>query len=52
MSARTALGATAAIAILGLVACKTTQSPAPNSAGQVSASTPTPVETPAPTKAQ
>ena len=43
MTARSAMWATAAIAALGLVACKTTQSPAPNSAGQVSASTPTPV---------
>jgi hypothetical protein len=43
MTARSAIWATAAIAALGLVACKTTQSPAPNSAGQVSASTPTPV---------
>lgn len=41
MSARTALGATAAIAILGLVACKTTQPPAPASAGEVTAGTPT-----------
>jgi hypothetical protein len=52
MTARSAIWATAAIAALGLVACKTTQSPAPNSAGQVSASTPTPVPgspTPAPT---
>lgn len=43
MTARSAMWATAAIAALGLVACKTTQSPAPNSAGQVSASTPSPV---------
>jgi len=43
MTARSALWATAAIVALGLVACKTTQSPAPNSAGQVTASTPTPV---------
>lgn len=51
MTARSAIWATAAIAALGLVACKTTQPPAPNSAGQVSASTPTPVPgspTPAP----
>jgi hypothetical protein len=41
MSARTALCATAAIAILGLVACKTTQPPAPASAGEVTAGTPT-----------
>jgi hypothetical protein len=40
MSARSALAATAAIAILGLVACKTTQPPAPASAGEVSAGTP------------
>lgn len=40
MSARTALGATAAIAILGLVACKTTQPPAPTSAGEVTAEPP------------
>lgn len=43
MTARSAMWATAAVAALSLVACKTTQSPAPNSAGQVSASTPTPV---------
>lgn len=43
MTARSAMWATAAIAALGLVACKTTQSPGPNSAGQVSATTPTPV---------
>jgi len=49
MTARSAMWAAAAIAALGLVACKTTQSPAPNSAGQVSASTPTPVSgSPAP----
>jgi len=49
MTARSAMWATAAIAALGLVACKTTQSPAPNSAGEVSASTPTPVSgSPAP----
>ena len=40
MSARIALGATAAIAILGLVACKTTQPPAPASAGEVTAEPP------------
>ena len=52
MTARSAMWATAAIAALGLVACKTTQSPAPNSAGQVSASTPTPVPgSPAPAPA-
>ena len=43
MTARSAMWAAAAIAALSLVACKTTQSPAPNSAGDVSASTPTPV---------
>ena len=48
MTARSAIWATAAIAALGLVACKT-QTPAPNSAGEVSASTPTPVSgSPAP----
>ena len=52
MTARSAMWATAAIAALGLVACKTTQSRAPNSAGQVSASTPTPVPgSPAPAPA-
>ena len=43
MTARSAMWATAAIAALGLVACKTTQPPAPSSPGEVSASTPTPV---------
>jgi hypothetical protein len=41
MTARTAIWATAAVAALGLVACKTTQSPAPSTAGEVSAGTPT-----------
>lgn len=41
MTARSAIWATAALAVLGLVACKTTQPPAPNSAGEVSAGTPT-----------
>jgi hypothetical protein len=40
MSARSALCVAAAVAILGLVACKTTQAPAPSSAGEVSAGTP------------
>jgi len=42
----------ASVAALSLVACKTTQAPAPSSAGEVSASTPTPVAgspAPAPT---
>ena len=42
MTARSALWATAALAALGLVACKTTQAPAPATAGEVSAGTPTP----------
>ncbi|HEX5259747.1 MAG TPA: hypothetical protein VFW35_13330 [Sphingomicrobium sp.] len=41
MTARSAIGATAAVAALALVACKTTPAPAPNSAGQVTAATPT-----------
>jgi hypothetical protein len=41
MTARSAMWATAAVAALALVACKTTQAPAPNSAGQVTAATPT-----------
>jgi hypothetical protein len=41
MTARSAIWATAAVAALGLVACKTTQPPAPASAGEVSAGTPT-----------
>ena len=40
MTARTAIWATAAVAALGLVACKTTQPPAPSTAGEVSAGTP------------
>lgn len=40
MTVRTAIWATAAVAALGLVACKTTQSPAPSTAGEVSAGTP------------
>ena len=40
MSARSALWATAAIAVFGLAACKTTQPPAP-AAGEVSAGSPT-----------
>ena len=42
MSARSAIWATVAVAALGVAACKTTQAPAPNSAGEVSAGTPTP----------
>ena len=41
MTARSAMWATAAVAALGLVACKTTQAPAPAAAGEVSAGTPT-----------
>lgn len=41
MIARPAFWATAAVAALGLVACKTTQPPAPSSAGEVSAGSPT-----------
>jgi hypothetical protein len=41
MTARSAMWATAAVAALGLVACKTTQAPAPATAGEVSAGTPT-----------
>jgi hypothetical protein len=41
MTARTAIWATAAVAALGLVACKTTSPPAPSTAGEVSAGTPT-----------
>jgi hypothetical protein len=40
MKVRSAIWATAAVAALGLVACKTTQPPAPSSAGEVSAGTP------------
>ena len=39
MTPRTAIWATAAIAALGLAACKTTQAPAPATAGEVSAGT-------------
>ena len=41
MTARSAILATAAVAALGLVACKTTQPPAPATAGEVTAGTPT-----------
>ena len=41
MTARTALWATAAVAALGLVACKTTNPPAPSSPSEVSAGSPT-----------
>ena len=41
MSARKAIWATAAVAVLGLAACKTQQAPAPSSAGEVTAGTPT-----------
>ncbi len=41
MIRRSAIWATAAIAALGLVACKTTQPPAPSAAGEVTAGTPT-----------
>jgi len=40
MTVRTAIWGTAAIAALGLVACKTTQAPAPTAAGEVSAGAP------------
>lgn len=40
MIARKALWATASVAALGLVACKTTQSPAPSTPSEVSAGTP------------
>ena len=42
MTARSAIWATAALAALGLVACKTNQAPAPASAGEVSAGSPAP----------
>jgi hypothetical protein len=42
MSVRSAIWTTAAVAALGLVACKTTQAPAPSSPGEVSAGTPAP----------
>lgn len=41
MTSRSAMWATAAVAALGLVACKTTQAPAPASAGEVTAGAPT-----------
>jgi hypothetical protein len=41
MTARTALWATAAVAALGLVACKTTNPPAPSTPSEVSAGSPT-----------
>jgi hypothetical protein len=41
MTVRSAIWTTVAVAALGLVACKTTQSPPPNSAGEVSAGAPT-----------
>jgi len=41
MKARSAIWATAAIGALSLVACKTTQAPAPSSAGEVTAGAPT-----------
>ena len=40
MIARKATWATAAVAVLGLAACKTEQAPAPGSAGEVTAGTP------------
>jgi len=40
MIARIALWATAAVAVLGLVACKTTQPPAPSTPSEVNAGTP------------
>lgn len=42
MTARSAIWATAALAAVGLVACKTNQAPAPASAGEVSAGSPAP----------
>ena len=42
MTVRSVIWATAALATLGVAACKTTQAPAPSSAGEVSASTPAP----------
>jgi hypothetical protein len=42
MTARSAIWAAAAVSVLGLVACKTTQPPAPSSAGEVSAGSPAP----------
>jgi len=40
MTVRTAIWATAAVAALGLAACKTTEPPAPATAGEVNAGTP------------
>ncbi|HEY7006118.1 MAG TPA: hypothetical protein VH392_06490 [Sphingomicrobium sp.] len=40
MTARTAIWTAAAVAALGLVACKTTQAPAPAAAGETTAGTP------------
>jgi len=42
MTARSTIWATIAIAALAVSACKTTQEPAPNSAGEVSAGSPAP----------
>lgn len=42
MTARSAIWASAALVALGLAACKTTQTAAPTSAGEVSAATPAP----------
>jgi hypothetical protein len=42
MTARSAIWATVAIGALGVAACKTTEAPAPNSAGEVSAGAPAP----------
>jgi hypothetical protein len=42
MSVRSAIWTSVAIAALGLAACKTTQPPAPNAAGEVSAGAPAP----------
>ena len=42
MPKRSAIWTTVAVAALGVAACKTTQPPAPNSAGEVSAGTPIP----------
>lgn len=45
MTAPKAIFATVAIAALGLAACKTNEAPAPASAGEVTAGTPTPAPT-------
>ena len=45
MISRSAIWASVAIAALGVAACKTTQSPAPSTAGEVSAGTPAPTGT-------